>query len=337
MYGGVNWPLGQYDEEGKERKLAFADLPLYVAARTSIFLTPLDNLSLIHAWDALSKEECDYVWRPLMKSIQAPRDFWPPSKTASRRDWIRAYRDSRFKQFYIPNGEMTGSWIDDRRYWRRGEREEGSLCESVTRLEAVWWFNISSSWSAPREGTYICSIRVKFSPIGQGHRHLSNVGSWNRTLKLKEESSFENKIQDVPQERFNTSELSKRGDGTRWKYIYIGTFVANVLPAQVEIGVFDHDSTFKTGLHVDCFRFFTPGEVEEALGITADEFKTNKFADVPIISASERRRQAAADTAAADLAAAAAAAAEEDNKRNVEKEEEGENDSAKPQGNCVTF
>jgi len=334
MFGGVNWPLGQYDEEGKERKLAFADLPLYVAARTSIFLTPLENLSLIHAWDALSKEEADYVWRPLMKSIQAPRDFWPASKTASRRDWIQAYRDSRFKQFYIPNGEMTGSWIDDRRYWRRGEREEGSLCESVTRLEAVWWFNVSSSWSPPREGTYLCSIRVKFSPLGQGHRHLSNVGLWNRTLKFKEEeSSFENKI-DVPQERFNTSEL--RGDGTTWKYIYIGTLVANVLPAQVEIGVFDHDSTFKTGLSVDCFRFFTPGEVEEALGITADEFKANKFADVPLISALERRRQVAADTAAADMAAAAAAEEEEENKRNAEKEEDEERDSANPQGNCVS-
>jgi hypothetical protein len=317
MYGGVHWPNGRYDEEGNERKVTFADLPLYVASRTSIFLTPLESLSLIKAWDALASEDEDYIWRPLLKSIQAPLELWPPSRTSGRRDWIQAYRNARFKQFYVPNSEMTGSWIDDRRYWRRGEREEGSLCETVTRLEAVWWFNILGTWNAPRIGEYLCAIRVKFSSQhGRGHRH-SIVGSWNRTLKfINETSSYENKIQDLPEERFNTSDPTKRGDGATWRYVYIGSIIANVLPATVEVGVFDHDSTFKTGLCVDCFRFFTPGEVIEALGITAAEFKARKYADVPTISASERRRQqVAAENATAD------------EKRKNEEKEKKENES----------
>jgi len=300
MYSGIHWPEGPLNKDGSERTLLFEDLPLYVAARTAPFLSPMDSLSLIHSWNALSKEDDEYIWRPLMKSINAPKDLWPLGKKATRREWINALRRSRLKRFYVPNIEMTGSWLDDRRYWRRDELEQGSLFETVTRLNAVWWFNISGTWSSPAIGTFICAMRIKFvTPVGQG-RHLSSVGSWRRTLKFigSEDGSedYSNSITDIPEDNFDTNQPGVRKDV--WKYVYIGTLSVRSLPAIVQAGIFDHESTFKSGLTVDCCRFFSPGEIEETLGVSVEEFKERRFIDIPTISHYERAKQRAAVEAA---------------------------------------
>jgi hypothetical protein len=298
MYSGVHWPEGPLNEDGTDRTLFFEDLPLYVAARTVPFLSSMDSLSLIHAWKALSKEDIDYVWRPLMKSINASKEFWPIEKVASRREWIHALRTCRLRRFYIPNSAMTGSWLTDRRYWRRDEIEQGSLFETVTRLHSVWWFNVGGSWSPPSLGTFICALRIKFVVQNVQGRHLSSVGSWRRTLKFSSED-YNNSIIDIPEEKFDTNLPVVRKDV--WKYVYIGTLTVNSLPAMIEAGIFDHDSTFKSGLTVDCFRFFSPGEIEETLGVSIEEFKEKRFIDIPTISPFERAKQRAAVEATARM------------------------------------